>query len=260
MNIKIRINKKKVKIFLSIFICAVIFSQNITASAEYDGKKAATYAKNYCGDYPDTGKTNGYNTVYPSYSGKDCTNFVSQCALYGGLTEVKLPQSKVFLGHLGNTYSTDVYWSCRKYTASFLNLGFTKQVTDWVPTSTWTLVDKSNMETTYDGFGDYMRDYKGASVVKFKATKDNLDQIVRDAEVGDVIQLRRSGELSNYHSFFVTKKSNNSTYSNKMDLFLTAHSNNRDASSNDSIRYIINNAKISSSDTIYIIHLTDFSS
>lgn len=45
-----------------------------------------------------------------------------------------------------------------------------------------------------------------------------------------------------------------------MDLFLTAHSNNRDASSNDSIRYIINNAKISSSDTIYIIHLTDFSS
>lgn len=39
-------------------------------AAGYDGQKAAEYALTYA---------YSYNSNYPSYSGNDCANFVSQC-------------------------------------------------------------------------------------------------------------------------------------------------------------------------------------
>ena len=197
----------------------LVLGQSVGVAA-YSGSAAANYAVNHA---------KSYSSSFPSFE-NDCTNFVSQCAFYGGIPMDKLPSSKVGYGDLGDVYKTRSYWDCRKWTITTTLLGFQiRKKTDYVYTSTWSVVAK-NQSDSWWGFYNYMKD-NGASCKEYSVdTKKKLNTFIQACNVGDVLQLRDSEKNNKKHSVIVTKK----TYDKKnkrYDMEICYHSN--DAKSND---------------------------
>lgn len=206
----------------------------------YSGKNASTYARQYW---------NSYNTSYPSYS-SDCTNFASQCAVAGGETIVSLPASKVGILDYGGTYMCKNYWSCKYYTYKIGNVKIRK---GYVPTSTWTIVDQAAGASSY-GFQDFMLKNKNKVITIFNcADTRSMNKLISTAKSGDIIQIQHDGSNRCTHSYIVGSKKKNSKGNN--DLFFYAHTSNRDASSDDSLWYLLNKKTIKKSDTLVLISM-----
>ena len=211
--------------------------QNCVVKAEnekYSGAAAVQYAKAYCSEY---------NESFPSFAA-DCTNFVSQCVGAGGIKEVTLPEKKVGLLEYGRTYMCKDYWSCRYYTNKVLGVTIRK---GYVPTSTWTVVDQPDDASSY-GFQDFMKKNKEKGVVTYTCNKDkNIESLIKKAKVGDIVQYKSEGKNRYTHSYIVGKKQKNPKQKNKTDLYFYAHSGSsggRDASDDDTLRYLLKNDTI----------------
>lgn len=115
------------------------------------------------------------NPAYPSYSA-DCTNYVSQCLVAGGIAE-KRP-SPVPSG----IYATSSYWYCDKVGTS-----------TWKVSTPWIRV--SGTKNFHDYWAPKVRDanYQGDTTVS------------RNADLGDVVQIRHAGTLDRFHTTIVTK-------------------------------------------------------
>lgn len=232
--------KKKLKMLLVMGAAIITFhSGNVYA---YDGDKAAEYASNYCG--------NG-NPSYPSY-GSDCTNFASQCVKAGGISGTALPASKVGFWDYGDTYMCKNYWSCQKYN---YKVGSVTIRSGFVPTSTWTIVDQASSADSY-GFQDYMENKKSKYVTTYAcSSRTKMDNLITNAKVGDIVQIKYSGGNRYSHTYIVGKKKKNSSYDNKYDLYFYAHTSSRDASKDDSLRYLLQKGTIPDSATLALISM-----
>ncbi|PEP57864.1 MULTISPECIES: amidase domain-containing protein [Bacillus] len=133
---------------------------------------------------------NNRNPDYAKWDPNDCMNYVSQILKAGGIKET-LPSTIQPSGIDSNKN----YWYSKKQGDNI----FTES-------STWI-----NVEDFYTFWS------KTQKVI----TPDKLN-IMRDIEVGDVIQLQKKSGGSYYHAMFVVKKDSETVY-------LTGHTNDREA-------------------------------
>ena len=117
-----------------------------------------------------------------------------------------IPDSKVKYKHLGEIYKTRSYWCSKKYKRSITLIGIKlKTKTDFVTTSTWSVVAKDQADSFW-GFYNYMRD-NGASCKEYSVdTEKKLNKFLKDCQVGDVLQKRTSEKNNKTHSVIVTDK------------------------------------------------------
>lgn len=147
-----------------------------TPFAGYSGGSAAKYAQTWY---------NKRNSKYNSHP-YDCTNFVSQAVLAGGKGMLKLKPLPTGMK------ATTSYWYSEKYQEWKLNY----YVNRWKESTSWVRVDDF-----YSFWAKYQK----------TLTSSNKSTIVKNANVGDVVQFRRSnGDW--FHSMVVTRKANGTIY------------------------------------------------
>ena len=171
--------------------------------ADYDETKAVSYAKeNY---------NNTKSGEYYYYSGKNCTNFVSQCIYAGGIRG--LENTYLIDSIAASIYDTITdddttyrYWYMKKQK----KLGKTYYVT----TPNWIRVEefrryhhlhKGNLitYTTIDEYGNW--------------NAEKVDVLLQSLEVGDIVQ------VGDEHSVIISSVGSNQ---NQYDVLYTAQSNN----------------------------------
>lgn len=217
--------KKKLVAVLSVAMLVVGYSVSISA---YNPAKVAEYAKKHA--------TN-YNDEYPAYD-MDCTNFVSQCVHEGGLAMKKKPIDNISYSDMGEDEvykeTEKKYWECSKRTKkSTLGKLVLYSKKDWVISSTWTLVSKSDSgniskimsKVTGYGFYNYMK-ANGATVYKDWRvnTDEKIDKLTRKCAIGDVLQVRTDEENMKYHSVVVVDKSYDKK-NERYDIKIAYHTN-----------------------------------
>lgn len=161
---------------------------NRSASYVYSGDSAAEYAIAHANQ-------ENYNINYPDYrnSGGDCTNFVSQCVLAGGI------------GMSGSNSSIGVHSSSNEWYCRYINTGIFGNRRYSVSTS-WIRVSD---------FNTYM-----TSVVNNKSTIATLNTLHTASEIGDVVQLADKTTGTPYHSIIISEKDSATSY-------FCGHSNSR---------------------------------
>lgn len=161
---------------------------NRSASYIYNGNSAVEYAITYA-DQED------YNNNYPDYrnSGGDCTNFVSQCVLAGGI------------GMNGANSSIGVHSSTTEWYCTYISTGIFGNRRYSVSTS-WIRVSD---------FNTYM-----TTVVNNKSTIATLNALHNASEIGDVVQLADKTTGTPYHSIIISGKDSSTSY-------FCGHSNSR---------------------------------
>ena len=212
---------------LMAFMLVVVNTRGYVAFA-YDRDAAVKYASNYC--------TN-YNSAYPKYS-SDCTNFASQVLKAGGYKANPLPDSDVSYGDLGTVYKTKEYWSAKKYTKS--KLGIIKK-TDFVSTSTWSNVDQL-AGSSYYGLQDYMVSEKKKTVNCYSVSEKGIKLLIKEAKKGDIVQIAKKNSRFS-HSYIVGKVANDKA-KNRTDVYVYAHTGNRDAGDSDCLLRMFNNNEL----------------
>lgn len=242
--------KKLFTVLISLIIALPSYSQ------AYSGQAAANYAEKWW---------NSKNPNYDSYD-SDCTNFTSQCIVAGGFPTKPISDSKITYSNLGKVYSTDSYFSHKSYTRTRKILGVkvsTKK--DFVATSTWTLAGKSTSKAESSGvygFYNWFSTKDPEHTVDFKLTTSSstlnwtsVNSICKTAEVGDIIQVRHSGQTGKNHSYIVVSKTYNSS-SGLYDVGVSAHTNNRN---NDSLRSLISDGALVKTDVLTLERITQSS-
>lgn len=180
MNIK--------KIIFVFFSAILIFSASTVlfsgvSSAAYSVSKAQAYAKQY---YKNP------NPAYPFLS-NDCTNFVSQILVAGGITQ-NIPSTPRNFGiNLGHTN----YWYGGLYTKG--------KIRDYSSSPTFTSVSH---------FNNYWSSRKTTYV------NSNINNVINYAKAGDIIIMQHTKRSEYSHAMFVYKKENST-------LKLSGHSQAR---------------------------------
>lgn len=177
---------KKILSVLAVVIIALT-SLSFPTFAYYNGQAAANYAKAHY-------ETKNYNTNYNNYTGKggDCTNFISQCVKAGGKQMSYYPNRKA-----GEVKETKTYWYSQKYTVEKSFLGIKWKTNEWAESTSWVRVAGGY------GFYNYWNN-------KVKCTEyRSLDQLRKNAAVGDVIQVRSVKSSGKTHSTIVGEKLSN---------------------------------------------------
>lgn len=158
---------------------------NYQKNNEQQSKINIENALNYVENWWDKRNPN-YNTWDPN----DCMNYISQILKAGGLQETSPLSIKT-----SGIDTNNNYWYSKKQD----NNNFTES-------STWI-----NVEDFYTFW----------SRTKNVITPENLN-IMRDIEIGDVVQLQKKSGGRYYHAMFVVKKDSETVY-------LTGHTNDREA-------------------------------
>ncbi|MBS4188949.1 amidase domain-containing protein [Bacillus sp. FJAT-49705] len=114
----------------------------------------------------------------------DCTNFVSQAVFAGGKSMTK-PTVRP-----GGILETTSYWYSERYSLPAYNYGY-RESTSWI--------------RVVDFYSYWSRTQ--ATVVSSSKTS-----IINNANLGDVVQLKRSSDGRWFHSMIVTKKANGTIY------------------------------------------------
>ena len=224
--------KKYKKMFVCLLAMLLLFTFSRINASAYNGYLAAQYAGWY---WNSTAEDHGF--AY--YSGGDCTNFVSQCVYYGGTPMKKVPTKYLSYYNLGKVYTTKNYWSSGKYRCK----RYGKTYTGYITTSPWSNVDAPNNKGYY-GFQDFMNKYYGKSVYGYNCKSTAAMQcLIRDAKVGDVVQIKYWWNNRYSHSYLVGAKRYNKTYK-AYDIFFYAHTGARDASNDDSLWFLLQKGKI----------------
>ena len=161
---------------------------NRSVSYVYNGSSAAEYAMAYADQ-------ESYNTNYPDYrnSGGDCTNFISQCILAGGI------------GMNGSNSSIGIHSSTTEWYCTYISTGIFGNRRYSVSTS-WIRVSD---------FNTYM-----TSVVNNKSIITTLTALHSASKIGDVVQLADKTTGTPYHSIIISGKDSSTSY-------FSGHSNSR---------------------------------
>ena len=142
------------------------------AISSYTPSKAATYARQWA---------NGTNVLYPSYTGQDCTNFVSQCLHSGGLPMVGTNTRT-------GVYSSTSKWYCICTEKSSYDPDKGRK---YAVTTSWIRVSDFNTYLT--------------GKAKSKTKKTTATALNNSCAVGDVVQvLSASGTPE--HTVIISKK------------------------------------------------------
>lgn len=188
---------------LALIISVVTTTTATVANAAYDGEKAARYAKKYAST---PGSESGYNSYYKAYDA-DCTNFASQCLRDGGLIPTS-SSSKAF----GTNNETSA-WYHDQYIRWDTLFGIKyNERKDWKVSTTWVRVSNTG---SGKGLFQYLTSTKKFTYIAAKS----IDDVVKYAEVGDIIQCAKSGEAKS-HSVIVTSTKDK-------DIGVTYHTTNR---------------------------------
>lgn len=124
--------------------------------------------------------TSNYNKNYPNYhSGGDCTNFVSQCLVAGGISMSFSPTPHPDL------YDTTDYWYHYYNDDGMYYYNYT---TSWI---------------RVDDLYVYLVGHRHAVSMTY-----TLNNVLQQAKVGDIIQISRNGGNSYYHSYIVSSCNN----------------------------------------------------
>ena len=198
------------KKFLVIIMTVVLALEiPLAVEAAYDGEEAAEYAQKYALNE---------NPNYDSYSA-DCTNFVSQCLYAGGLRhQGSIDFSKVSFG-VNNEKSR---WYHEKFTYLTKSFFVWYLKTDYKVSTTWVRVYNTGSGR---GLYQYLVNERGCNIAGFtkNSSLTKLENIVKTAQVGDVIQCGSSGDNLT-HSVIVTGKKDG-------ELLVSYHSaNNKNVS------------------------------
>lgn len=243
-----KLMKKMTKVIAFLMVCLLGISNANIVNAEYDGEAAAEYAEQYW---------DSYNSSYPNYIDKerDCTNFASQCVLAGGIKKKSLPKSKIKLMDFGSTHSCTDYWSCDYYKYKIAGITIRK---GYIPTTTWNLVDNDTSKTLADsiiyGFQDFMKEKMNKTVTTYSCNSSSeMEELIKDAKVGDIVQIRKKGDTRFSHTYIVGKKKRNSK--KKKDIYFYSHTDPRGAKETDSLQTLIENKTISSEWTLALISM-----
>ncbi|MCR5629629.1 amidase domain-containing protein [Eubacterium sp.] len=165
----------------------------VGAKENYSPTAATRYASRYATKYN--------NELYTSYS-NDCTNYVSQCVRAGGIKIVRIPDKNVDIFDVDGMYKTKDYWNLEYYT----NYLFGHPINSgWVATSTWIRVDEKDNKGFY-GFQDYMCHKKSKTTLEYTCSDDGVKNLINDAKIGDVIQLKEKGDARCHHSMLIGDK------------------------------------------------------
>lgn len=210
------IRKTIVGIMMLMIIVANTNSSNEVFA--YDREEAVKYASKHC--------TN-YNSSYPKY-GSDCTNFASQVLHAGGYKTNPVPNKDISYSDLGTVYKTKKYWGAKKYTKE---IGGIIKKTDFVSTSTWSNVDQL-AGSSYYGLQDYMVSEKGKTVNCYSVTEKGIKQLIKEAKKGDIVQVAKQNARFS-HSYIVGKVAKDKANNNRTDVYVYAHTGNRDAGDSD---------------------------
>lgn len=191
---------RKLKMACAMLLSTImIATQGVNVYAAYDGEEAAEYAIEHA-------EEDSYNTYYDSYS-NDCTNFVSQCLHAGGLS--KTSYSNKDFGINDETSG----WYHVRYTRWNTIFGVKFNVrTDWKVSTTWIRVYNTG---SGKGLYQYLTNTKGYTVI----TASSIDDVIKYAEIGDVIQCAYNGENKS-HSAIVTSV-------RTKDIGVSYHTNDR---------------------------------
>lgn len=217
------INKKLSRIIEGTLVAVILTLTSVNgnvAQAAYDSKKAIDYAdKNY----------DKYNSSFPNYN-NDCTNYVSQCLNKGGIGMNNYPDSLIGYTDLGKVLKTKSCWSAKKYTRTIAGI---ISKTDFVSTTTWSRVDVEDSKTSYYGLQDYLNNYKNKKVIKYNIDNKGIKKLIADAEVGDVVQIKKKKEERYSHSYIIGKIKKNKN--GVKDVFVYAHTGSRGAEKDDAL-------------------------
>lgn len=173
-EVKAEIKQQELKSEQEIKMHKVINPILIQPSASYNRTAAANYAVKWY---------NRRNRQYNKHR-LDCTNFVSQAVFAGGKS-MKKPKSRPF-----GIKKTTSYWYSERYSLPHYNYDY-RESSSWVNVADF---------KTYWG--------KTQKVV----TSSSKNTIIKNAKVGDVIQLQRARDGRWFHSMIVHKKSNGTIY------------------------------------------------
>ena len=166
------------KKMLSILVVIIIAltSLSLPTFAYYNGQAAANYAKDH----------------YETYPKADCTNFISQCVKAGGKEMSKSPNRKP-----GKVEETKTYWYSQKYIVEKNFLGVKWKTNEWAESTSWVRVA--------GGYGFYNYWNNKVKCIEYR----DLDQLRKNAAVGDVIQVRSATKSGKTHSTIVGEKLSN---------------------------------------------------
>lgn len=154
-------------------------------SNSYDADAAADYALEWC---------EGRNPEYNSHL-KDCTNFVSQCLVAGGI-DMEYPRTIP-----NGIYDTTSYW-----------------YSTWYYEGSVRMYNESSSFIGVQALCDYLED-NGICYDTMISTAAGLDDVQDEASIGDIIQLKYAG--GDYsHSIIITG-------GRKGNLRYSGHTNNR---------------------------------
>lgn len=154
----------------AVFTLCMCLTGNLTASASYNGQKAADYATKYA-------KTP--NSSYHTFK-YDCTNFASQCINAGGIKMKNAPESVLFDR---KTPKDEVNW----YHVTGCGGLFYRATTSWtVVADLWGMANLHNLKTSV--FSQRL----------------SAEELAKNVKVGDVVQISKKGNLPT-HSIICVK-------------------------------------------------------
>lgn len=232
------------KFLVCLLVVSISLDSFVWAAEKYSSTDAINYAKKYA---------KNYNKNYPSYE-SDCTNYVSQCLVAGGMKVKKLPWDDVNVINVGRPYKTKTYWSCVYYKNDLFGVTLNS---GWTPTTTWTVVDKEN-DAKYYGLQDHLSNNKGKVITDYKCTDANLDKLVSKAKIGDIVQYRKADSNRCTHSYIVAEKHKNKLLINDgypNDIYFCAHTNTRQAYDIDGVHYLKKKGTIKKDDHLVLISM-----
>lgn len=180
-------NYKKI-LAMGLTITTITMTSYAKTYASYDADAAVRYANQYA-ETPN-------NAQYHYFSGSDCTNFVSQCVVAGGVSmrnsQNYYLKRAVIKDDEAWFHGTDGY--------------------HYLATQSWTVVNE---------FYLYWRKHSGATYSE-NCTVDQLSKVVKK---GDIIQCSRGDKFS--HSVICTGNFNSKNSYNLSNITLAYHSNNK---------------------------------
>lgn len=184
----------------------------------YNREAAKTYAQTYA-EVPNTKE-------YPFYKDNDCTNFICQAMVEGGMTMV------------GTDYAKDSSWFCYTRDASMLK----KCSLSWRSAEYFKMYWGYNKNRESSIVNEY-REFTVEEAI------DKFDELYEYLMVGDVIQYADISKIP-YHTQIITSKEFN-IITDKHDIFVAQHSANRKHVSLNEYWRLLRNGK---GRYIYIYH------
>lgn len=175
MRKKIFVGRLLAGTLLTTYLCS-----SVCTYASYDRMKARNYAID---NYNDTD-----SGAYYYFSGSNCTNFVSQCLVYGGVSQVNNPEfvnqsvlpTTLYIFDGDKTYR---YWFMKK---KISKIEFNRPY--YLTTQNWTVVKE---------FRIYQNHHRGTAY-EYNNTASGRQALINKLNIGDIVQ------VGDEHSVIIT--------------------------------------------------------